>query len=155
MKKHRPYNGEEKKTIRTLDNLRLYDQLMPAIRSCAAAGGGADQLLKKSEVLAVLKIIELIDAEKPDVALKAAIEIANRSLGKPVERTLNIFGDISKMNERDIDNQILKAIEKSGAIPLIEAATQSIQITAPKVKQSRKPRKSDPLSGQEKPTGAA
>jgi len=139
----RPYNTAEGRLIRNLDNLKLYDELMPAIRAAAFAGGGAEAILKKSEVIAVLKIIELMNSEKQDVALKAAIEVANRSLGKPVERSLNIYGDISRMNEKDIDNQILRAIQKSGATQLIEAAVTERPLT--KLKQSRKPRKSDPL----------
>lgn len=146
----RQYNRIEKQMCRNLDDLRLYEEIMPAIKAVARAGGGADMILKKSEVLAVLKIIELIGSEKPDVALKASIEVANRSLGKPVERTLNIYGDLSKMNEQDIDNQILRAIEKSGAHKLIEAAIASPQIATTKIKQSRKPRKSEPV-GQEEP----
>jgi len=129
---------------RTLDNLKLYDELMPAIRAAATAGGGADQILKKSEVLAAIKLIEAVNSDKADVSLKAAIEILNRSLGKPVERTLNIYGDISRMNERDIDNQILKAIERSGAEKLIEAVVTERKIL-PKVKQSRKPRNGNPV----------
>lgn len=159
-KRRIPHNGYESKFIRTLDNLKLYDALMPAIRECALAGGGADAILKKSEVLAILKIVELIDSDKPDVALRAATEVANRSLGKPVERTLNIYGDISKLNEKDVDNQILRAIEKSGAQGLIEAAVSSKQLKSPRIKQSRKPRISDPLgvpveSKQPEPEGQA
>ena len=140
------YNRTESRMMRTLDGARIYDLLIPAIKAVVQSGGGADQILKKSEVLAVLKIVELIDSEKPDVALKAAIEVANRSLGKPVERSLNIYGDISKMNERDIDNQILRAIDKAGAQQLIEAAVEVKQLPVKKIKQSRKPRKSDPLA---------
>ena len=142
--KRRNRNYEEIKMTRTLDNLKLYDELMPAIRAAATAGGGADQILKKSEVLAAIKLIEAVNSDKADVSLKAAIEILNRSLGKPVERTLNIYGDISRMNERDIDNQILKAIERSGAEKLIEAVVTERKIL-PKVKQSRKPRNGNPV----------
>lgn len=131
---------------RTLDGARLYDQLMPAIRAVAQSGGGADAILKKSDVLATMKIIELIDSEKPDVALKAAIEVMNRSIGKPVERTLNIYGDLSKLNEKDIDNQILRAIEKSGAQQLIEIAVEQKKLPPPKIKQRKKPKKVDLFS---------
>lgn len=142
--------------VRTLDNLRLYDQLMPAIRAAALSGGGADAILKKAESLAVLRIIELIDSEKDDVSLKASVEVANRSLGKPVERTLNLYSDISKMNERDVDNQILRAISTSGATQLIEAAVAERSLPTPKtrIKQARKPRKSEPL-GQVDPKSKA
>lgn len=143
----RPFqrNKQENRIIRNLDDVKLYDTLMPAIRACMLAGGGADAILKKAESLAVLKIVELIGSEKDDVALKASVEVANRSLGKPVERTLNIYGDISRMNERDIDNQILKAIEKSGATQLIDAVITERKTLPVKIKQTRKPRKSDPL----------
>lgn len=132
-------NSEERKMIRTLDNLKLYDELMPAIKAVVAAGGGADQILRKSEALAALQLVGSLDSEKDDVRLKASVEILNRSLGKPVERSVNIYGDISKMNERDIDNQIMKALERSGAHQLIEAAVVERHLP-PKVKQSRKPR---------------
>lgn len=147
--KRRSSNSEERKIIRTLDNLRLYDELMPAIRACAIAQGGAEQILKKSEVLAALQLVESLDSDKDDVKLKASVEILNRVSGKPVERTLNIYGDISKLNERDIDSQIMKAIERSGSAQLIEAAVTTRSLSAPKIKQSRKPRKSDPIGNPE------
>lgn len=131
-------NGPEKRMLRSLDNLKIYDEMMPAIRAVIAAGGSADQILKKSEAMAALQLILALDSEKDDVKLKASVEILNRSLGKPVERSVNIYGDISKMNERDIDNQIMKALERSGATQLIEAAVSERKL--PKVKQSRKPR---------------
>lgn len=139
-KQRRPFkNRDEANMLRTMDNLRLYDTLMPAIRAAAIAGGGADQILKRSESLAALQLIESLDSEKDDVKLKASVEILNRTSGKPVERTLNIYGDISKMNERDIDAQILRAIEKTGAHQLIEAAVSERPFA--KIKQTRKPRK--------------
>lgn len=146
------FNGPESGLIRSLDNLQLYDTLMPAIRECFIAGGGADQILKKSETLAAMQLIESLRSEKDDVKLKASVEILNRSLGKPVERTLNIYGDISKMNERDIDAQILRAIEKTGADKLIEAVITNERPV--KIKQSRKPRKADPI-GQDEPKDQA
>lgn len=147
MKRRLPINGskQERDMVRTLDNLRLYDQLMPAIRAAFVSGGGSDQILKKAESIAAMGLVESLIAEKEDIRLKAQIEVLNRTSGKPVERTLNIYGDISKLNERDLDNQILKAIETSGAQPLIEAVMTERKLPAPKVKQSRKPRKSDPL----------
>lgn len=151
MRKH-PYqkNKAENRMVKSLDDLKLYEALMPAIRAVVVNGGGADAILKKAESLAVMKIVQLIGSEKDEVALKASVEVANRSLGKPVERTLNIYGDISKLNEKDIDNQIMKAIEKSGADKIIEAVVTERGSLPVKVKQSRKPRKSDPI-GQDTP----
>lgn len=144
-------NYEERKMIRTLDNIRLYDELMPAIRAAAIAQGGAERMLKMSEVLASLKLIESLDSKKDEVSLKASIEILNRTTGKPVERTLNIYGDISKLNERDLDAQILRAIDKSGATQLIDAAASSKAI---KVRKPRRPRK-NPLLVDPTPEGQA
>lgn len=149
--------GQEHRLIRTLDNVRLFDELMPVIRACAIAQGGSEMILKKSEALAALQLIESLDSDKDDVRLKASVEILNRVSGKPVERTLNIYSDISKLNERDIDSQILRSIEKSGATKLIEAAISSRSI--PKVKQSKKPKKSEFIEQitieQPKPEGQA
>lgn len=137
----RPFkNKQEAVTIRNMDNLRLYDELMPAIRQVAIHGGGAEQILKRSEVLAVMKIAELMGSLKEEVALKAAIEVANRSLGKPVERTINMYGNLSQMNETDIDNQIKRLIKKTGTDQLVEMAAAPEQPPM-KVKQRRKPRK--------------
>lgn len=151
MSKHPPtYNKAEKQMLRTMDNLKIYDELMPLIREVIKAGGGAENILRKSEVYAAAQLVDSLGSEKDDVKLKASIEILNRTSGKPVERTLNIYGDLAKMNEKDIDNQILRAIEKSGASQLIDTALHAKQITTSKVKQTRKPRKSDPI-GQEPP----
>lgn len=120
--RRRTFNDIETTAVRNLDNLALYDEIMPAIRAAARAGGGADALLKQSEILAVLKIIELTGSQKPDVALRAATEILNRAIGKPVERSISVYGDINKMNERDLDSQIARLIKRTGADHLVATA---------------------------------
>ena len=141
MKKRIQHNKEESRMVRSMDSLRLYEALMPAIQAVVASGGGADSILRKSEAMAAVQLVESLSSEKDDVKLKASIEILNRTVGRPVERSLNIYGDLSKMNEKDIDNQILRAIEKSGAQPIVEAALTEHKLLPKK----RKPRKSDPL----------
>jgi hypothetical protein len=131
----------ESDLIKAIEEKRLFDEIMPAIRAAIKAGGGADQVLKKSETLAAMRLIEATNSDKEDVRLKAATEILNRTIGKPVERSVNIYGDISKLNERDIDNQIMMLFEKQGAKQLLA----STGIAHPRSKQKRKPRKSDPL----------
>lgn len=144
------YNHAEAKLHRTLDGARLYDQLMPAIRAAALAGGGADAILKKSEVLAAMKIIEMMDSVKPDVALKAAIEITNRASGKPVERSISVYGDLNKMNERDLDNQIKRLIERTGSTKLVDTVLAPALPKAKKIKQTAKPQTIDAVF-EEKP----
>jgi len=132
------FNKTEKDMLRNLDNLKLYEALMPAIQAVVMAGGGSDTILRKSEAMAAVRLVESLSSEKDDVKLKASVEILNRTAGKPVERTLNIYGDISKMTEKDIDTQILRAIESSGAQQLVEAAVVEHKLPAPKTKKPRK-----------------
>lgn len=117
----------ETRLTNSLDDMALYQELMPVIREVAKSGGGADAILRKSEAVAAIHLVQSLSSHKADVSLKAAIEVLNRVGGRPVERSLNIFGDLSKLNERDIDNQIMRAIQKSGAQHLIGAATQPSQ----------------------------
>jgi len=125
--------------VRTMDNLRLYDQLMPAIKACALAHGGAEQILKKSETIAALTLAEAMNSEKDDVKLKAAIEILNRTGGKPVERSVSIFADANRLADKDLDGQILQLMSRSGASALVNEA---LIVKAVAVKKARKPRKS-------------
>jgi hypothetical protein len=123
--------------------MELFQELMPAIRQILKSGGGADQVLKKSEPLAAVNLVKHAHSEDAGVALKASIEILNRVSGKPVERSMNIYADISKTNEADLDNQILRILEQSGAKRLVED-TLDISLTKKKKKaQKRKPRKAD------------
>jgi len=120
----------------------LFQELLPAIRAAIKAGGGADQILKRSTTIAAMELLKATQSEKDEVRLKAATEILNRTEGKPVERSINVYGDISKMNERDVDSQILALIQKTGANKLLET---SLGVPTKKRSQKRKPRKSDPL----------
>jgi ribosome-binding ATPase YchF (GTP1/OBG family) len=140
--------------VRSLDDLAVYQELMPVIRQVIKAGGGADQILKKSEAVAAVKLTQSLNSEKPDVALKAAIEILNRSLGKPVERSVSIYGDLNRMNEKDIDNQIMRAFDRTNSQHIIEAVVTE-RPALPKIKQKRRSRKAGPLDGQDNPQGQA
>lgn len=126
---------------------QLFDELMPMIHAVARAGGGAEKILKQSEAAAAANLVYSMGSDKADVSLKASVEILNRTTGKPVERSFNIYGDLSKLNEKDLDNQILRAIQRTGSPQLLEKIIQPIEVSpAPaKVKQSRKPRISNPV----------
>lgn len=93
----------------------IFQQLLPAIRAVVRSGGGADQMLKKSEPLAAMKLIKSTMDEDPSVALKASTEILNRVSGRPVERTMTLFADVGRLNERDLDSQILRLMKQTGA----------------------------------------
>jgi hypothetical protein len=122
--------------------LEIFQQVWPAIKAALKAGGGADVVLKKSETLAAMKLIQATNSEKEEVRLKAATEILNRTQGKPVERSINVYGDLSRMDEKDLDSQIANLLHRQGATRLLKKA---LDIPTPKRSQKRKPRKSDPL----------
>lgn len=134
MSRWRGRNPEEAKMARSLDNLAVYEQLMPVIRQLAKTGGGAEAILKQSEILAALKMVELMSSEKPDVALRASVETLNRASGKPVERSISVYGDLNKMNERDLDSQIKKLLERAGTHKQLTTTVKTKK--AMKVKQA-------------------
>ena len=147
MSKDKPpfqYNHAEHRMVKLLDEKALFDELMPAIRAVVKAGGGADAILRKREPLADVNLIKATTSYDEQVALKANIEILNRTQGRPVERSVNLYGDINRMNERDVDAQIMRLLETTGARPLVEAAVEVK--AAPKKRQRRKPRVSNPLA---------
>jgi hypothetical protein len=150
-------NKEERDLINALHQKRrvetkaereyaLFEQMLPALRQIVKAGGTADQLLKKSGPMAAYKLVQLLSSEKEEVVLKASEKIISYDLGKPVERSLNIYGDLSKMNEADVDNQIMLLLEKTGARKMLDTTLKvSASRTRNQLKQKRKPRQSDPL----------
>lgn len=134
--------GRKRAAERKLDlEYELFQQLLPAIRSVFKSGGGADQMLKKSEPLAAMRLIKSAMDEDAGVALKASTEILNRVSGRPVERTMTLFADVGRINEKDLDNQILRLLKQTGqdgAHQLMGAVLDQPIPVAPKKK--RRPR---------------
>lgn len=135
---------QEKEMIKAIASKRkvdkemeIFEQMLPAIRAIMKNGGDANSILKKSGPLAAYKTVELLGSEKEEVALKAADKILAYDLGKPVEKSINVYGDISRMNEKDVDNQILQLLKDVGPRKLL-ANTLDIKVSKPK--QKRKPR---------------
>lgn len=129
--------------IKALDEKRMFDSLMPALRAILKAGGGADKVLKQSEPLAAVNLVKHAASEDEGIALKASIEILNRVSGKPVERSINVYADTGRLSDRDLDSQIQRLIKQSGAKQFLQ---QTLDVT-PKKKgrkaQKRKPRVSE------------
>lgn len=123
--------------VRSLDKLRIYDELMPKLMKIVEAGGSAEAALKKSESLAAATMIDLMRPDyKPEVRLNAANKILERVSGKAVERSVSVYGDLNQMAEQDLDSQIKMLMGKLGV-------SEPKAIEAPKVKQKRKPRKNE------------
>lgn len=110
----------ERDLIHSMDEKALWDSLMPAIKAILKFGtGSAQMLLKKSESLAAVTLLTSLASKKDDVRLKAAIELLNRSLGKPVERRIDVYADIGSLNESELDTQIktlMKQVGDAGAL---------------------------------------
>lgn len=143
----------ESDLVKAIDEKKLFDAIMPAIKAVVRSGGGADAILRKSEPLAAVKLIEKANSDDDGISLKASIEILNRTQGRPVERSVNLYGDISRMNEADVDNQIRRLLDSTGAKDLIETTLSVMPPKKTKRKaQARKPRKSDPRGEEGRPT---
>lgn len=107
----------------------LFRALLPSLRRIVRAGGTADSVLKESEPYAALQLTELaLRSEKDDVRLRAANAILDRTLGRPVERSMNVYADISKMRDEDLDRQLVQLIKQTGAEQVLQ---QTLQIAPP------------------------
>lgn len=143
---------QENDLVKAIHDKELFDHIMPALRELAKHGS-IESMLKKSSPLAVMKMIKLLNSEKEEVVLKAAEKIIAYDIGKPVERSVSIFGDVKDMSEKDVDARLLALFEKTGAQKVLAPVIDTKALPAAKPKQRRKPRKSDPLAnGQEEPS---
>lgn len=116
------YNREEDKLIRSIDDFTLAKDILPLVKKVVQAGGGASAILKESEAAAAMQIVgEAMLAEKAEVRLKAAIEILNRTQGKPVERSVSLYADIANKEERDIDAEIRRILAETGGQEIMDA----------------------------------
>lgn len=126
-------NKNEDDMIRSLEKLRVYEELAPAILELVKAGGSAEAVLAKSESLAAATLFQSLQDDNPKVRLEAAKEVLNRTQGKPVERNISIYGDLNKMADQDLDRQI----------ELLMGQIAPKQLEAPKQQKARRPRKNE------------
>lgn len=108
-------SAEENALIDELDDKRLAEIFLPAIKEIIKAGGGAEQILKHSEALAACRLTTTAAKGSQDAALKAAIAILDRTQGRPVERRLNVFADVASMSDEQLDREILALAKRAGA----------------------------------------
>lgn len=110
----------EKTLLENLDRYELYTELEPLLKS-ALKYGSVDQLIQKSKSIAMVELLKIMaTAEKEDVKLKAVESVLNRSMGKPVERKVSLYGDLETMNEKDIDRQIKQLMSELGPSAVID-----------------------------------
>lgn len=130
-------NRQEDQLVKAIQQKRRFDELMPKIEKLLQAGGTAEAVLKKSESLAAVTLVELLNSDKDEVRAKVAKDIMERVSGKAVERSVSV--NIGHLAEQDIDAQIERLINevKGKGNDEFAVLTQANQ----RRKQKRKPRK--------------
>lgn len=113
-------NDEEDRIIQALDDKELSAFFLPAIKEILKSGGGAEAILKRSEPLAAMKLLQSMDSPKDEVRLKAALSVLDRTLGRPVERHLSIYADVAQMSEDQLELEILTLAKRAGADSVAE-----------------------------------
>ena len=137
-------NKTESQLIQALHEKEIFDQLMPALRKIVKSGGGADAVLKRSEPLAAATLATLLLSEKDEVRRQAAKDIMERVSGKAVERSMNVYADVGRLDDKSLDSQIMRLMSQSGADKFLE---QALEVKKLPKKQKRKPRKAQIIEG--------
>ena len=140
-RKTRKHNrGTENKTIRALDKVRLMEDYIPAIEKFLKSGGTIEGFLRQSTPIAYARLATLLMDSDSTVAHKAAVEILNRAEGKPIERKQILHGDLADLNERQLDNEILRGLKRSPELAQELAEVLEVQVVE-KPKKNRAARK--------------
>ena len=107
------YRSTEETLINNLDYketvLELADKLLPFVKADIAAGD-MEKLLEKFAPIGFLKMAELaVKANNERTQLAAAIALVDRAGYRPVERSINLEGDLSKMAPGQLDSFLKNA----------------------------------------------
>lgn len=139
MSKHRSQHPTEDAILHAIEEKALFDEFYPVIREIIKAGGGADNILKKSEPYAAVTMASLLKSDKAEVRMAAAKNILERVSGKAVERSVNLNFDPTRLSSKDLDSQIKKLMKELGPKTFTENV---LEVRALPPKQKRKPKKS-------------
>lgn len=116
---------EEDKLVSALDEASFYEQIQPYIKAAMQAGGSAETILRKSQALAALRLVQLLNSEKDDVRLKAAEKLLDRSLGRPVERKVSIYADLETLSPSEIDRRLKSLLKKHEPAEILDAVIET------------------------------
>lgn len=111
--------------IAAIDEMSFYQELQPAIKAALKYGGNADKLIKRSQILAACKLLELLKSEKEDVQLRAASQLLDRALGKSIEKKININADLEDLKPSEIDSRIKQLLKKHDQSVVIDAIVET------------------------------
>lgn len=108
---------KEEDMCEALDKRRLVEELveewLPVFKRIKSEKD-ADLILNEASPLAALTQISLMLGGSERVKLEATKQVMDRSMGKPVERSISLNGDIMKMREKEVDNEIGRILNKLG-----------------------------------------
>ena len=132
------------KLIENMEKMRLWDDYLPAVEKFVKEGGTVEEFLRRTTPVAFARLSSLMMDPDPSIAFKASTEVLNRAIGKSVERKQVLYQDVDTLNEKQLDQEIARALKKNPKL-LEEARTEQKTIEAqapqkPKQKQRRKPR---------------
>ena len=116
---------DEDALIAAIDEADFYRQLQPYIKAAMQAGGSAETILRKSQSLAALRLVQLLNSEKDDVRLKAAEKLLDRSIGRPVKRKVSIYADLETLSPSEIDRRLKRLLKKHEPAEVIDAVIET------------------------------
>lgn len=131
-------NGTEDRMIKAIQQKMVFDEMWPKIQKLMQDGGTAESVLKKSESLAAVTLVQLLASGKDEVRRAAAKDIIERVSGKAVERSLNV--NVSHLAEQDLDSQINRLLAEMQGKRALKAHDAKAEKKLTR-RQSRKPRK--------------
>jgi hypothetical protein len=128
-----------------IDEKKMWAAIAPLIKSAIDHGGGADKILSASQSMAGVELVRLLRAEKEDVRLRAAAEILNRSLGKPVERRIDLHAELKDISEPEIDSRIKTLVNQIGGGEVIDGIIAGAPAMIEAKRKRGRPRNADRL----------
>jgi hypothetical protein len=118
-----------------VQKMRIIDQLMPAIDLVVNKDISLEEFAKEVAPLAAMRMAALVLSQDPNIAFKASQEILNRELGKPMERKQVLTADVKDLNERQLNNEILRYLRDEADMM---AQLPAKSVTQPKLKKTKK-----------------
>lgn len=95
-----------------VQKMKLIDQLMPALDLVVKKQISLEEFNSEVAPLAALRMASLILSEDEGIAFKAAQEVMNREVGKPMERKQVLSANVEGLNQNQIDNEIRRYLER-------------------------------------------
>lgn len=96
---------------RHLERMKVMEKLAPAINLMIQKQMTLEEFMEEAAPIALMRLTSLVMSDDHAIAFKAAQEILNRQIGKPMERKQILSADVGSLNPNQIDNEIKKYLE--------------------------------------------